>query len=470
MRLALLTPILAWMLVSAARAQESASSSPSATKTPTVTAFVGATVLPMDRDVALEDQTVVVVDGRIAALGPRKETEVPAGARVIESQGAYLMPGLADMHVHAWIEDDLFLFVANGVTAIRNMFGSELHLAWRERIAAGELVGPLLHTAGPIIDGNPPVWPGSSVLTDPARAEELVVEQAEAGYDFLKPYAMLSPEVYDALAVAAKKHGLALMGHVPESVDLEHVLAAGQRTIEHLNGWAEAAQRDDSPFAGKVQFANEDEAWQHLDEEKLEKIAQRTKEAGAWNCPTLVVFQKWVQGTEAEALLARPEMRYVSPQARSYWAPKSTWNYLSGLPPERAAAARDSVSQRMRAVAALHRAGARILAGTDMGNPYVTPGFALHEELANLVQAGLSPYEALRAATVEGAECLGADWGSVAVGRRADLLLLEANPLEDVRNASRLRGVMLAGRWLPIEELRAELELRAERFADEAAK
>ncbi len=460
--------MIAPALLAMTRGQESPLLPAPLARSTSSTAFVHAAVVPMDREVVLLDQTVVVTGGRIAALGASEETEVPPGARVIDARGAFLMPGLADMHVHAWIEDDLYLFVANGVTAVRNMFGSELHLEWRERIEAGELVGPLIHTAGPIIDGNPPIWPGSSVLTDPARAEEIVVEQAEAGYDFLKPYALLSPEAYDALAAAGKKHGLALMGHVPESIDLEHVLAAGQRTIEHLNGWAEAAQGEDSPFAGRVQFMNEDDAWQHLDGEALLRIARRTREAGAWNCPTLVVFQKWVQGEAAEALLARPEMRYVSPAARSYWQPKTSWNYLSNLPPARAAAARESVPQRMRAVAALQAAGARILAGTDMGNPYVTPGFALHEELANLVQAGLSPYAALRPATAEGAECLGARWGIVAVDRRADLLLLGANPLEDVRNASRILGVSLAGRWFPAEELHAELEARAKRWEEDA--
>ncbi len=437
---------------------------------PASIAFIHVAVVPMDREVVLGDQTVVVSGGRVEALGPSGEVAVPAGAFVVDARGKWLMPGLADMHVHTWSQDDLYLFVPNGVTAIRHMFGSPLQLQWRARIDAGELVGPRIHTAGPIVDGDPPVWPNSRVLTDPADADALVAEQKQAGYDFIKPYAELLPEAYDALAAAARKHGLVLMGHVPERLDLDHVLRAGQRTIEHLNGYAESAQADKSPFGRGVDFTTEDGSWKHVDEAKIAALAERTREAGAWNCPTLVVLQKWVQGEAAEALLADPRMRYVSPMTRAAWSPTSPWNYLSRLPADRAAEARDSVPARMRAVLLLHEAGARILAGTDMGNPYVMPGFGLHEELANLVLAGLSPYEALRAATSGAAECLGADWGVVAPGRRADLLLLDADPLADVTNAARRAGVMVKGRWFSEEVLRAELEARAQRWEDASKK
>ncbi len=429
---------------------------------PPVLAFVHVSVIPMDREVVLADQTVVVAGDRIAALGPSATVPVPDGAKAIDGTGSYLMPGLADMHVHVWDEQDLLLFVANGVTAVRNMFGNPLFLERRQRAGAGELLAPRIVSAGPIIDGDPPVWPGSTTLSDPSQAEAIVVAQKEAGYDFLKPYARLSPECYDALVVAGERHGMALMGHVPEALDLADVLLARQRTIEHLGGWAEAAQAQGSPLAGQVDFTTEDDAWMHVDPARLASIAAEMREAGVWNCPTLVVFQKWVQGNEAKALFERGEMRYASSVFRAMSAPESPWNYLSRMPAERAQAARRSVEPRKRAVAALRAAGAGILAGTDTGNPYVLPGFALHEELANLVDAGLSPFEALRAATANGAECMQADWGVVAQGRTADLLLLGANPLEDVRNAAKRKGVVLGGRWFAEEELRAELEKRAE--------
>lgn len=432
---------------------------------PTTLAIENVAVLPMEREVVLADQTVLVRDGRIVALGPASALAVPADARRIDGRGRYLMPGLADMHVHVWDENDLYLFVANGVTTVRNMFGAPLHLDWRARIERGELVGPRLYTAGPIIDGAPAVWPGSTELVDPDEAAGVVAAQKAAGYDFLKPYARLTRECYEALVIAGEEQGLPLMGHVPEALTIADVLEAHQHTIEHMGGWAEAAQRPDSPYRS-VDFTTEALAWQEVDAERLASVAAAVRAAGTWNCPTLVVLQKWQQGDEARALLARPEMRYVSPFLRAAWAPDSPSNYLARLPAATTAAARRSVPAMQRAVRALRDAGGGILLGTDMGNPCVVAGFAVHEELVNLVAAGLTPFEALRAGTADAARCMGAeeDWGTLAPGRRADLILLEANPLDDVRNAARRVGVVLHGRWFPAEELTAELERRAQAF------
>lgn len=428
------------------------------------------TVVPMDREGVLADQTVLVRDGVIAALGPAGELAVPADARRIDGRGRYLMPGLADMHVHVWDEHDLYMFVANGVTTVRNMFGAELHLDWRKRIESGELVGPRIYTAGPIIDGKPAVWPGSVELVDPDQAAEIVAEQKAAGYDFLKPYARLTRECYEALAIAAEEQGMRMMGHVPDALTIHDVLEAGQHTIEHMGGWSEATQRGDSPYK-TIDFRTESLAWQTVDAKRVAELAQEVRAAGAWNCPTLVVYQKWAKGAAAEALSARKEMRYVSPFMRLAWAPHSPSNYLANLPDAAVEAANRAVPARQRALAALRdacRTGAHggILLGTDMGNPYVIAGFAVHEELANLVAAGLTPYEALRAGTFDAARCMedGTEWGSIGVGKRADLLLLSADPLAEVANAAKRVGVVLRGRWFAEEELSAELERRAQEF------
>ena len=427
-------------------------------------------VVPMEREGVLADQTVIVRDGKIVALGPPASLAVPADAQRIDGRGRYLMPGLADMHVHAWDENDLYLFVANGVTTVRNLFGSTLHLEWRARIERGELIGPRIYTAGPIIDGKPAVWPGSVELVDPDEAAEIVAAQKEAGYDFLKPYALLSRECYEALAIAGEEQGLALMGHVPEALTLHDVLEAGQRTVEHLGGWAAGAQRDGSPFR-RVDFTTESRAWQEVDEARLPALAAACAEAGTWNCPTLVVHQKWAKGEAARALLARPEMRFVSPTVKAGWDPESPMNYLTQLPQAAIDAAHAMVPRMQRALPALldawrARGAGGILLGTDMGNPHVVAGFSLHEELANLVEAGLTPFEALRAGTSDAARCMQAssEWGTVAVGRRADLVLLAGNPLESVTHARQPVGVVLRGRWLSGEELRAELERRAQAF------
>jgi imidazolonepropionase-like amidohydrolase len=340
-----------------------------------------------------------------------------------------------------------------------------MHLDWRTRIEAGELIGPRIYTAGPIVDGEPAVWPGSVELTDPDEADAVARAQKDAGYDFLKPYSRLTRENYDALVVAGKKVGLPLMGHTPVALTLTDVIDAGQTTIEHLDGFSEAAQRADSPFP-TVDSRTDIPAWKSIDDARLPVIANAMRDANVWNCPTLVVLQKWSQGDEAAALLSRPEMRYVSPFMRANWSPSSPMNYLARLPASYVTAAHEALPFQQKAVRALRDAGAGILAGTDMGNPFVIAGFALHEELAYLVGAGLTPYEALRAATIDAARCMDAEneWGSIAVGRRADLVLLEANPLDDVAHAKRRVGVVLRGRWLTENAMRAELEKRAESF------
>ncbi|HEX6886029.1 MAG TPA: amidohydrolase family protein [Planctomycetota bacterium] len=437
---------------------------------PPALAIENVTVVPMDREAVEADRTVVVRDGKIVALGPAGAVAVPEDARRIDGRGRFLMPGLSDMHVHVWDENDLFLFVACGVTTVRNLYGDPLHLDWRARIERGELVGPRIYTAGPIIDGKPAVWPGSVELTDPDEAAAVVAAQKEAGYDFLKPYARLSRECYEALVIAGAEQGLALMGHVPEALALADVLEAGQRTVEHLGGWAEAAQRAGSPFA-RVDFTSEARAWQEVDEARLPHLAAECAVAETWNCPTLVVLAKWAKGEAAEQLLARPEMRYVSPGTKAAWLPGGTVNYLTSLPQAAVDAANASVPRMQRVLPHLReawraRGAGGLLLGTDMGNPYVVAGFALHEELAYFVAAGLSPYEALRAGTADAARCMGAEdeWGTLAIGRRADLLLLAGNPLEDVAHARTPLGVVLRGRWFPAEELQAELERRARAF------
>ncbi len=419
-------------------------------------AFVGATVLPLDSELRLADHTLLVVDGRIAALGPRAEVELPAGARVIEATGRFLMPGLVDMHVHTWGEGELDLFLANGVTTVRNLFGSPMHLEWRQEVESGARLGPTIVTAGPIVDGNPPHWPGSIVVTTPEEARDAVRAHFEAGYDFIKVYDGLSAEAYAALMEEAALAGLAVDGHVPAAVGIEGVLASEQRVIEHFWGYGAAidAVRTRSP----ARVLDENLAWQRIDESRLSAMVERTLATGTWNCPTLVVFQKWLEPAEFERALGFEPMRYVPPFVRELWREMNAEN-----PPELRAAGRESLPGRMRLVKALSEAGGRLVLGTDMGNPLVLAGFAVHEELANFVAAGLTPYQALVAATRSPAECLGleGEFGTLAVGLRADLLLLDADPLLDVGHAREPAGVMVRGRWLE----RAELARRLEQLA-----
>lgn len=411
------------------------------------TAFVGVTVLPMDSERRLDDHTVVVQDGRIVAIGPRASTPVPEGARTLDGAGRFLMPGLADMHVHSWGPADAAMFLAHGVTTVRNLFGNPQHLAWRAEVEAGTRLAPHMITAGPILDGDPPVWPGSLVIRDVESARAAVALHVEQGYDFLKVYNRLPLEAYEAIVAEARLAGLAIDGHTPDAVGYERVLAAGQRTVEHMSGLGLVVAAG-TPGNG---WAGDNLGWARVDPERQAQWVARSVEAGVWLCPTFVVLQKMLEPDLFERELGMQHVRHVPQFTRGFWKNMNARNT-----PEGRAAGRDSIPGRMAFLGAFVAAGGRVILGTDMGNPLVVPGYSVHEELANLTAAGLSSYQALLAATAAPAQCLGREeeFGTVAVGRRADLLLLAADPLLDVDNARAIEGVMLRGRWLE----RAELE------------
>jgi imidazolonepropionase-like amidohydrolase len=423
-----------------------------------VTAFVDVNVVPMDAPGLLEHQTVIVRDGMVSVVGPSSTTEVPEHANIIDGAGRFLSPGLADMHVHISSKDEFVLFIANGVTTVRDMFGDEDRLAWRGGVERGDILGPTIYTSGPIVDGNPPWIEGSTVVETIEDAKRVVSEEKAAGYDFVKVYDLLSQEAYDALVSAAREHDLPVVGHVPDAVGLHGVLAARQASIEHLRGYAPELASDPD----KVTFGSED--WALADTSKMPDLAEATRAAGVWNCPTLVVAQKWVQLDEQRALFATPAMRYIAPEVHAEWDPDAS--YLSFFPPEKLAAVQGSHRQRLLMTHALHEAGARLLLGTDAGNPFVLAGFSIHEELANLVEAGLTPYEALRAGTRDAAEFLDAlgRFGVVAPGARADLILTDGNPLDDVGAVADPTGVMVRGRWLPRDELANMLDRLAKQY------
>jgi len=427
-------------------------------------AFVNVTVVPMDNHRLMQGQAVIVRKGRIDEVGPIDTTRIPENALHIDGRGKYLMPGLVDMHAHVMEEDQLILFIANGVTTVRNMAGSTEHLAWREKISQGDLVGPTIHTAGPIIDGDPPEWPESTIVATPEQARKVVAAQRKAGYDFLKVYSNLTKEAYDALTEAAKSHDIPVAGHVPKDVGLAHALAARQRCIEHLDGYEVALVSDDGPSIERKDFSHLF-FWLHLDASKIPGLVRKTREAGTWNCPTLVVLQKWVPPDEANALLQRDEFRYLSPTELDFHRPGG--NYLKGFTPEMYEAAAAGDSPRKKLTKALHDGGARILLGTDCPNPLLVPGFSIHEELQNFVDAGLTPYEAIKAGTHDAAEFFDAldQFGTVTAGRRADLILLEANPLDDVKNIAKRVGVMVRGKWYPQVDLQARLDALADKYA-----
>ncbi len=425
---------------------------------PSLYVFVGVHVVPMDREHILQDQTVVIQNGRIAALGPAGQVAIPRDATLIPSRGRYLMPGLADMHVHLGNERDLILLVANGVTTVRNMWGFDYLLRWRDEIRTGRrLFSPTIHTAGPLLDGNPPIWKDGSVLIDPGRADGVVAGQKREGFDFIKVYVRLKRPVYDAIIESGKKHGMKVMGHVPYDVGLFDVLSSGQVSIEHLDGYMEALRGEDSPFSDQASEVDvRFHSASHVDEAKIPWLARLTGEAGVWNCPTLIVEKKWGTREAVSSDFDRSEMRYVLSPTKRWWRDHNGLN----LSEENARVARHGYELRLKLVKALHECGAGLLLGTDAPNPLVVSGFSIHEELSNFVEAGLSPFEALSAGTREPARFLDAEgeFGTIQTGARADLLLLAKNPLEDVSFAREPEGVMLRGMWYDRQDLDESLE------------
>jgi len=422
-------------------------------------AITNVTVVPMSRDGVLEHHTVVVRGDRIVELAPSASIEVPEGTTAIDGTDRWLMPGLSDMHVHTWMESDLTLFIAAGVTTVRNMFGSDQHLAWRSQIAHGERLGPTIVTAGPIIDGDPPVWPGSSVVDKPADADRIVAEQKAQGYDFLKPYSRLSREAYEALAAAGKRHGMVLAGHVPSAVGLAGVLAARQKSIEHLDGWLLALVPEGMklPEQGGMQ-AKLRAALPRLDPARLPGLIAQTIAAGTWNCPTLVVLDRIARLDDPAAVKRGATwLDKVAPAIAAQWDPKQDFRFKA-FTAEDFSTMRAANVWRAKILARLSAANAPILVGTDTGNPFVIPGEALHDEIELMVAAGMPRARVLRAATADAAAYLGTprDFGIVEVGARADLLLVPQDPLTAPLPLVP-DGVMVRGRWLPRAELEAKL-------------
>jgi len=411
------------------------------------------------------DQAVIVRGDKIVRVGPVDEVKIPAGATVIGSQGAYLMPGLAEMHAHVplqsqgeqYLKDMLQLWIANGVTTIRGMFAQPYHLELRSLIASNEVLGPRLYTAGPSLNG-------SSVKTV-EQALAKVNEQAAAGYDFVKMHPGLTLENYDAIAETAAAIDIPFVGHVSQDVGLWHALEAGQASIEHLDEYMPALVREDvevprlRPGPSAVALAA------LVDESRIAVAAQATAEAGVWNSPTETASENFILPGDPEELGGRPEMAYMPAKTvRGWMTAKRGMMKAPGYDPE---LARQFVAYRRQLIKALQDAGAGLLLGSDAPQILNVPGFSIHRELGLLIDSGLTPAQALTAGTVNAAEFLEQQdvFGSVTEGLAADLVLLEANPLDDISNAQAIIGVMLRGQWFSRTELDEALENIRLRYA-----
>lgn len=408
---------------------------------PEAVAFVDVDVVPMDRERVLEGHTVVVRGDRIVEVAPAGLVPVPEDAVRVDGSGRYLIPGLTEMHAHVpppdagdHLEEALFLWVANGVTTVRGMLGEPGHLDLRERVHGGEILGPSMYLAGPPLSGN--------TVASPDDAARKVRELEREGWDFVKVLPGLTRDEYDAMARTAREVGLPFIGHVPRDVGLLRALAAGQATIDHLDGYLRHLDGGAGP----------------LDEDALADVVRRTREAGARVVPTMALWEVLVGALDLETVTAYPELRYMPPDVVARWTEGHHRRLADpDFDPERA---RRIVANRTRVLEALHEGGVPVLLGTDSPQVFSVPGFSLRRELRRMAEAGMTPYEILAAGTRNaGAYLSDTDgFGTVAPGQRADLVLLEANPLDDALRVTRPAGVMVRGHWLDGDRIRTRLE------------
>ena len=439
--------------------------------------FADITVIDATGSPARPHRMVTVSGKKIAQIEEYRRGGEPKTADAIDGRGKFLIPGLWDMHVHWYDERFLPLFLANGVTGVRQMWGMPMHQQWRRRMQEGSLVGPREFIASAIIDGPKPVWPRSVAVKDAAEAETAVRTSRKNGADFIKVYSLLPRDAYFAIAAESKREGLPFAGHVTFAVSLSEASDAGQKSVEHLTGvlLAASSREDqfrkelveamsaDNPFSatGAINQRRAKELRESYDPVKAAALYRRLARNRTWQTPTLTVLRA-MANLDDPRFIDDPRLKYVAPSVRQTWDPHADFR-LKQRTKEDWNQARLTYDLYVKVVGEMRREGVQFLAGTDVLNPFCFPGFSLHDELALLNGAGLTPMEAIQAATRGAADYLGIldSFGTVEKGKTADLVVLDANPLDDIHNTQKIAGMMIGGRYLPkasLEKMLGDVE------------
>lgn len=444
------------------------------------TAFIGVNVIPMDREHVLRNQTVIVRDGVIAEIGDAKKVKVPKDASKIDATGKYLIPGLVDMHTHllsdgpeypdSIAEDELKVMVANGVTTIRFMIGTPELLAYRSQSAKGEIIAPTIFVASPHLTGRE--QGNNFVVNTPEEARDAVRKSKAAGYDFIKVTTFVKPEVYEAAVDEASKQGIRMVGHA----DREYVTAIrawkAKQQIEHLDGYMEQILRDDAPMKGSVSdlYMSDPKNWEsidYIDEAKIPIVAKKSVEANPFSNPTQHFFKNsFALPRSEESIRAQPDFRFYPAKVQEQWL---NFYKRSRLITQVSAERKLKwIGARNKLIKAIHDAGGKLMAGSDTPEFLWLYGFALHHELKALKDAGISNYAALAAGTRNPHEFFGTlnKAGTIEKGKRADLILLNADPLADISATKDRAGVMLKGKWYTQAELNRWLDEIAPKIAN----
>ncbi|WP_088342345.1 amidohydrolase family protein [Robiginitalea sediminis] len=412
----------------------------------------------------LEGQQVVIDSGRISRIEPLA-ADTSGYGNIIDGGGGYLMPGLTEMHAHIpsppadpqWIQDALFLYMAGGVTTIRGMLGHPAHLELREAAESGAANSPRIITSSPSLNGN--------TVPTPEAARTLVSQYAAEGYDFLKIHPGIPRVAFDTLVATAREAGIPFAGHVPVAVGIRHALESGYATIDHVDGYLEGLVPESDGVApdqnGFFGFNFTDLA----DTTNLAGLVALTREKQVWVVPTQSLFERWFAPTDADSLLAQPEMRYMPQAIKDGWA--STKAQYMESPQWDPQKWERFDRLRLQLIYRLYRDGYGLLLGSDAPQVFNVPGFSLHHEIAGMQRAGIPHAEILRMGTLYPARFFGLEGeiGTLEAGKQAECILLGSNPLEDPGAIRDLRGVMRQGRWMDAHELEENLEAIARRYA-----
>jgi hypothetical protein len=433
-------------------------------------------LVDVEKGVVKRGADLLIRDSIITSIGYHKSP--PVTDTVIDGTGKYLIPGLWDMHTHVWSDEFFFpLLIANGVTGIRDMFESiRAAEIWKKKIAEGKIDAPEIRLAGPILDGPKPIWPGSVAVSTPEEGRRAVDSLKNILHtDFIKVYSLLSRDSYFAIADEAHKEHIPFAGHVPNVISVSEAAKSGQKSQEHMYGFLEEAS-DSSDYLmqvirGEIKDSVLTDRVQRMqflfrtyNVRRLQDLLHTIKTTDTWICPTLTVLHA-VGYMNDSSLLNDPRMQYMGRGIRNSWDPKKDARFRNWTPAT-FAAFRQDFNYKLRIIKALQDAGIPLLAGTDFPNPYCFPGFGLHEELQWMVRAGLTPAEALQTATINPARYFGIEQrtGSVAEGKTASLVILDANPLLDISNTQKIEMVILRGKVLNKAALQALLD-KAKRIA-----
>ena len=375
-------------------------------------------LIPMTSEKVVESVSVHISEGKIVAIEEFSNLELPDNIQIIDGRGKYLTPGFSDMHVHIDRSEDLDLFIANGVTTIRNMWGFPEQIKARKDIKNGKIIGPELFTTGPIIDGSNKTRPNVYVLDKKEDVEKAIKSMKKDGYDFIKVYDSLGQGVYKEIIRVAKEINIPVVGHISKYVGLTMALELGQQSVEHLSGYN---------YNNKDLVVKDQEIQLSIDN-------------GTWNCPTIIVLKTYSDLISIKKQNIS-ELKYIRPEKVKDWSGRRSYkiNYKNA----------------QKFVYNLYKKGGLLVSGTDANNPYVISGFSLHDELKLLNECGLSTYEVLLTTTVNPSLMLGISdrAGTIEIGKDADLVLLNKNPLYDITNTKTIAGVMSKGRWYSRERI-----------------